>query len=124
MVKSNLRKTIELSVLVLLVSIGLQPRLLAQVNISSGGFTPSTVCSSGSLVAGCQVATNNDAIPNSGALQLTQSLGNQTGSAWAVNPQAVVYGFSTTFTFQLTNPSTPAPGDGFAFVIQNAPSGL
>jgi uncharacterized repeat protein (TIGR01451 family) len=75
--------------------------------------------------------TNGQAclIPNSNAtfavsnglnvLQLTSSTGNQTGSAWYTVAQTVESGFSTSFQFQFTNPSTP-PADGIAFVIQNS----
>ena len=52
-------------------------------------------------------------------LQLTSSTGNQVGSAWYSTPQAVENGFSTSFQFQFTAPSTP-PADGIAFVIQSA----
>jgi uncharacterized repeat protein (TIGR01451 family) len=62
-------------------------------------------------------------IGTSTSLQLTTSLGNQTGSAWYVNPQVISNGFSTTFQFQFTNPSTP-PADGITFMIQNSTSGL
>ncbi|MFZ0805207.1 MAG: L-type lectin-domain containing protein, partial [Candidatus Sulfotelmatobacter sp.] len=55
-------------------------------------------------------------------LQLTTSSGNQTGSAWYNTPQVVQGGFTTSFQFQFTNPSTP-PADGIAFVIQNAGTG-
>jgi len=53
------------------------------------------------------------------ALQLTTSASGQTGSAWYSSPQVVEGGFTTTFQFQFTSPSTP-PADGIAFVIQNS----
>jgi hypothetical protein len=53
-------------------------------------------------------------------LQLTPAQVTQSGSAWYTTPQPVSNSFSTTFTFQLTGGSA----DGFAFVIQNSPSGL
>lgn len=99
------------------------PTLLAQINIGSGGFNSTNVCPSTSVSAGCQVATNADAMLSGTYLQLTNGVKNQVGSAWTVAPQTVVNGFSTNFTFQFTNPSNP-PADGIAFVIQNAPSGL
>jgi len=43
-------------------------------------------------------------------------------SAWFKTPQPVSARFSTTFQFQLSNPSA-IPADGIAFVIQNSPSG-
>jgi hypothetical protein len=52
-------------------------------------------------------------------LQITTSAGAQFGSAWYLTPQTVINGFSTTFQFQFTNPSTP-PADGIAFLIQNS----
>ncbi len=55
----------------------------------------------------------------SNVLRITSSAGNQTGSAWYVTPQTVNNGFTTTFQFQFTYPSTP-PADGIAFVIQNS----
>jgi Bacterial lectin/Domain of unknown function DUF11 len=55
-------------------------------------------------------------------LQLTNSTGNQVGSAWYTTPQAVENGFTTTFSFQFNNPSA-TPADGIAFVIQNSSSG-
>jgi MBG domain-containing protein/lectin family protein/centrosomal CEP192-like protein len=52
-------------------------------------------------------------------LQLTTSTGNQVGSAWYATPQVVENGFTTSFQFQLTNPST-TPADGITFTIQNS----
>lgn len=52
-------------------------------------------------------------------LQITNSTSGQTGSAWYLIPQAVQNGFSTTFQFQFTNPSSP-PADGIAFIIQDS----
>jgi hypothetical protein len=113
-----------LSALVINLSVLCTPTLFAQVTINSGGFTSTTVCASTtSIPSGCVVATNNNAMAVTGALQLTASTSNQVGSAWAVTPQTVLNGFSTSFTFQFMNPSTP-PADGIAFVIQNAPGGL
>jgi uncharacterized repeat protein (TIGR01451 family) len=63
--------------------------------------------------------TNSDAAFVLGDLQLTNSLGNQTGSAWYLTPQTINNGFTTTFQFQFTNPSNP-PADGIAFIIQNS----
>ena len=71
---------------------------------------------------GTCLATNGNAVLVSGgntALQITSSSGNQTGSAWYLTPQTVQNGFSTTFQFQFTNPST-TPADGIAFLIQNS----
>jgi hypothetical protein len=54
-------------------------------------------------------------------LQLTPAKEQQVGAAWYATPQAVGNGFTTTFTFQFTNESSP-PADGIAFLIQNEKS--
>jgi len=54
-------------------------------------------------------------------LQLTPNSAHQVGSAWYNTQQPVAAAFSTTFTFQLSNPSL-LPADGIAFVIQNSAS--
>jgi hypothetical protein len=116
----SFRQISTLLALVLLLSGVAAPRLFAQVNIGSGGFNSTNLCfNPSSPSAGCQVVGNGDAALSSGYLQLTTSTGNQFGSAWAVTPQTVVNGFTTTFVFQFTNPSSP-PADGIAFVIQNS----
>jgi hypothetical protein len=116
----SFRQISILLALVLLLSGAAAPRLFAQVNIGSGGFNSTNLCfDPSSPSAGCQVVGNGDATLSSGYLQLTTSTGNQFGSAWAVTPQTVVNGFTTTFVFQFTNPSSP-PADGIAFVIQNS----
>jgi len=71
--------------------------------------------------AGNSIVTNVNASIIGGVLQLNPSLIDQHGSAWFSTPQSVSNGFTTTFTFQITNP--PSPGDGLAFVIQNSPAG-
>jgi hypothetical protein len=124
MIKSH--KLVSCTVLFLLMglfSCAQAPTLFAQINIGSGGFNTTNVCPSTSVSAGCQVATNDDAMLSGTYLQLTNGVKNQVGSAWTVAPQTVANGFSTNFTFQFTNPSNP-PADGIAFVIQNAPNGL
>jgi hypothetical protein len=57
-------------------------------------------------------------------LQLTNS-GSETSSAWLGTAIPVSSAFTTTFQFQITPASTSANsiGDGFAFVIQGAPTG-
>jgi uncharacterized repeat protein (TIGR01451 family) len=54
---------------------------------------------------------------------LSETTTQNAGSAWFNLQQPVAGGFSTTFTFRITNTGieTP-PGDGIAFVIQNAPT--
>ncbi|HSS98410.1 MAG TPA: hypothetical protein VLK33_15335 [Terriglobales bacterium] len=62
----------------------------------------------------------NGSVAQSGnVLRITPAAGNQVGSAWYLTKQPLANGFSTTFQFQFSNPSTP-PADGIAFVIQNA----
>jgi len=61
---------------------------------------------------------------NGSVLQLTNSTG-ETTSAWLPAAIPVSSAFTTTFQFQIT-PATHGPnsiGDGFAFVIQGAPTG-
>ena len=116
--------TCRLSILVVLLvcSFTAVPGAIAQVTIPAGGFTSTTVCSSSSnpFPAGCQLAANGNASTASGGvLRLTSSTGNQIASIWALTPQTVSNGFTTTFSFQFTNRSA-TPGDGIAFVIQNA----
>ncbi len=69
----------------------------------------------------CTITNDNAGfvVGTSTSLQLTTSSGDQTGSAWYVQPQTISNGFSTTFQFQFTNPSTP-PADGISFMIQNS----
>jgi uncharacterized repeat protein (TIGR01451 family) len=122
--ESSFRQFAILVVLVFLLSGAVGPSLFAQISIGPGGFNSTNVCSySSSIPSGCLVVGNGDATVSGTALQLTTSMGNQFGSAWAVTPQMVGNGFSTTFTFQFTNPSS-TPADGIAFVIQNATTGL
>jgi hypothetical protein len=55
----------------------------------------------------------------SSVLRLTANQGGWATSSWYQTPQPVAGGFTTTFSFQLGNPST-YNADGFAFVIQNS----
>jgi hypothetical protein len=54
------------------------------------------------------------------ALQLTNNI-SETASAWLGTAIPVTSGFTMTFQFQIAAITSP-PADGFAFVIQNAPS--
>jgi uncharacterized repeat protein (TIGR01451 family) len=56
------------------------------------------------------------------ALRLTPAQPSQVGAAWYSFLQPVSGGFSTSFTYQISNPSVPT-ADGFAFVIQNSAAG-
>jgi uncharacterized repeat protein (TIGR01451 family) len=55
-------------------------------------------------------------------LRLTPALPSRVGSAWFGTLQPVDNGFSTTFSFKLTNQSTPQ-ADGIDFVIQSSQAG-
>jgi hypothetical protein len=70
---------------------------------------------------------NPDAgIFNTNVLRLTPAVTDRRGSAWFNVLQPVAGGFTTTFTFQITdhNPTeNNFPADGLAFVIQNAAAG-
>ncbi len=58
--------------------------------------------------------------PNvSTVLRLTPNQAGWAGSAFYTTQQSVAGSFSTTFTFQISEPSSP-PADGFAFVIQSS----
>lgn len=61
---------------------------------------------------------NGNAARSGNVLRLTPSAIGQVGSAWFNNAQPVGQGFTTSFTFQFSQPSFP-PADGIAFVIQN-----
>ncbi len=67
------------------------------------------------------IKLNGNAAFAGSALRVASNLGSQTGTAFFNVQQPVQNGFTTTFVFQITNPS-PA-GDGLAFVIQNASTG-
>jgi hypothetical protein len=66
-----------------------------------------------------ELILNGSAQFNGDSLSLTTTTGyHLAGSAWYPAP-VNIQAFSTDFSFQLTNPTTTCPGDGFAFVIQN-----
>jgi hypothetical protein len=75
--------------------------------------------------------TYANTVLNSGAdaLELTQEISSQDSSAWFNVLQPVKNGFTTTFTFQISDPQSLAASgsllaDGIAFVIHNSSSGL
>ena len=72
--------------------------------------------------SGYSGSTDTGVATPANVLQLTPNQASQAGSAWYTTQQPVTAAFSTTFTFQLSNPSTP-PADGIAFVIQNSAAG-
>ena len=103
-------KSIVLVIAIILVVAGATP-LLAQ-NPSFSDF---------SSTANLQL--NGSAAKVNNILQLNPSLPSQAGSAWYTLLQPVAGGFSTTFSYKITNPSNPT-ADGIAFVIQNSGAGL
>ena len=86
---------------------------------AAGGFSINPFTPSDGLVL------NGDAaLTPGGALRVTPAVGWQVGSAFYPYLVNVSAGFSTTFTFQITeNSGLEGGGDGFAFLIQNDPSG-
>jgi hypothetical protein len=65
------------------------------------------------------LALNGSASVTGNLLQLTPAANDQYGSAYYTTPVAVSGGFTTTFTFRISNDGA----DGFAFIIQNDPRG-
>ena len=59
------------------------------------------------------------AAQDSGVLRLTNNSNWQLGAAWRTEPQSVLHGFSSTFTFRI-HTLTQCGADGFAFVIHDA----
>ena len=57
---------------------------------------------------------------SSNTIQLTPAITNQAGAVWYTSPVDVQGSFTTTFSYTISGES---PADGFAFVIQNSPSG-
>ncbi|HLZ40088.1 MAG TPA: L-type lectin-domain containing protein [Candidatus Sulfotelmatobacter sp.] len=117
-------------VFILLTAVGGGLQAWAQDCPSSPAYTPDfssnqlclTLNSYSVNGSGTGSTTFTGEYPDPVFLQLTNSSGNQTGSAWYSTPQAVDSGFTTNFQFQFTNPST-TPADGITFVIQNASTG-
>ncbi len=53
-------------------------------------------------------------------LRLTPNAGGWATSAWFDTQQSVAFGFSTTFTFRISDSSVNENADGFAFLVQNS----
>jgi hypothetical protein len=64
----------------------------------------------------------NGSTDTSNLIRLTTG-GGQAGSVFAVTPQDVSGGFSTSFMFRIVRGPAGIVGDGFAFVLHNDPSG-
>src|SRR5208282_307337 len=71
-----------------------------------------------SSTAGLSLA--GSATISSNTIQLTPATTNQAGAVWYTSPVDVQGSFTTTFSYTISGGS---PADGFAFVIQNSPSG-
>lgn len=69
------------------------------------------------------LALVGNAAQSGNAVRLTPATTDQRGAMWFTTQQPVAGGFSTVFSFQITNLSTPLNADGIAFVIQNAAAG-
>jgi hypothetical protein len=66
----------------------------------------------------------NNGTANVLRLTAATNIANDYGSAWFNVQQPIMAGFSTTFTFQISNSGMGNyPADGLAFVIQNSPTG-
>ncbi len=104
-------QAISLCALACLATVATQ--LSAQIN-----FTDFSSTSGLQLNGNAAQATNSN---NQQVLRLTpDGLTGAAGSAWFTTQQPVSSGFTSTFTFQVT--SALGAADGFAFVIQNAPT--
>lgn len=80
----------------------------ARGNLTYSSFPSST----GLTLAGNAAVTG-------GVLRITPSTADRVGAAWFTTQQSVGAGFSTTFSFRITNQASGG-ADGFAFVVQNA----
>jgi len=67
---------------------------------------------------------NGSASQSGGVLRLTPAAEGQAGSAWSDSKQPVQGGFTTSFTFRITDlggvEGLPPGADGLAFVVQNS----
>jgi len=117
--KNKISKLITLAAIVAVVVMAGSVAAWAQATCpSSPSYSPNF-----SSNQSCIVTNGSASLPTGqNILQLTSATYTETGSAWYITPQAVESGFSTSFTFQLTDASNP-PADGFAFLIQNSASG-
>jgi hypothetical protein len=100
--------------------------VLTQVVNPTPGFTTFSSASSSMILKGSAsfAPTTSPTL-----LQLTPELTGQDGSAWFKYPQPVKNGFTTTFTYNITDPNNATasslyPADGITFVVQNAAAGL
>jgi hypothetical protein len=61
----------------------------------------------------------DNAAQNGSFVRLTPNTPVQYGAMWYNTPQHVAGGFTTTFQFRISNPTSLGGGDGFAFAMQN-----
>jgi uncharacterized repeat protein (TIGR01451 family) len=111
----TIRPIAFLAVIFCLLLLGTQP-LHAQQTVSFPNFS-STANLRVNGNAAVVTATLND--QNVRVLRLTPSADGQVGSAWYATSLSLKSGFTTTFTFRLSNPGGIGAADGIAFVIQN-----
>jgi fibronectin type 3 domain-containing protein len=84
------------------------------ISATTLALPPAVDFSSGFVNATSAMTLNGKAKVSGTALELTDGGSNEAASAFTTNAQSIAK-FSTSFTFQLTNPTA----DGMAFVIQN-----
>jgi hypothetical protein len=60
-----------------------------------------------------------NAAQNGSFVRLTPNTTAQYGTMWYNTPQYVLNGFTTTFQFRISNPTSLGGGDGLAFALQN-----
>jgi hypothetical protein len=92
------------------------PPLQAQQTVSFPDFSSHANLRANGNASFVNVPVNDT---NTTVLRLTPSLDGQVGSAWYATSLSLKSGFTTTFTFRLSNPRGIGPADGIAFVIQN-----
>jgi hypothetical protein len=107
------RFVVVAAVLALMVTVGATP-MSAQITFTD--FSSTT----GLQLNGAATAALNG---NLHVLRVAPAVPFQAGSAFFTTPQPVAGAFSTTFKFQLNGSTSSAPGDGFAFLIQNSGTG-
>ncbi len=117
--KVGISRFVIVAAVAVLVLAGSVAPILAQ----SPSFSDFSSAANLNLIGNAAAPVNNG---TANVLRLTPAAQSQAGSAWFNVLQPVAGGFTTTFTFQITdhNPTeNNFPADGLAFVIQNAAAG-
>ena len=70
-----------------------------------------------------QASSGGGSVTADGRLELTNAMNTEDTSAFTLQPVNVGAGFTTTFDFQVPSSTSATFGEGFAFVLQNAPAG-